>query len=52
MYVPRDAPPAEEWEYFKFSNHIEFHMQPQENMEGVFEPIMIVGFSFLLSYVF
>ena len=46
MYVPRDAPPPHEWEYFKFSNHIEFHMQPQKNMKDVYEPIMIVSSRF------
>lgn len=42
MYVPKDAPPPGEWEYFKISHHVEFVMQPQENLEGVYEPIMIV----------
>lgn len=42
MYIPGEAPPTHEWEYFKISKHIEFHMQPQENMDGIYEPIMIV----------
>ncbi|KAI0314061.1 acetyl-CoA synthetase-like protein [Amylostereum chailletii] len=41
MFVPRDAPPVDEWEYFKFSHHIEFVMQPQDNLAGIVEPIMI-----------
>ena len=43
MFIPRDPPPLNEWEYFKLSHHIEFFMEPQENMEGIFEPIMIVS---------
>lgn len=42
MLIPRDPPPAGEWEYFKMSHHIEFDMQPQKGMDGIFEPIMIV----------
>ena len=42
MYIPRDAPHPDEWEYFKISNHITFHWQPQENMDRIYEPIMIV----------
>ena len=41
MFVPKDPPPTNEWEYFKFSHHIEFVMQPQENLPDIFEPIMI-----------
>ena len=42
MYIPRDAPQPDEWEYFKISNHITFHWQSQENMDRIYEPIMIV----------
>ena len=48
MYVPRDAPPPGEWEYFKISHHIDFVMQPQEHMEGIYEPIQIVCTAFPL----
>ncbi|KAI0800375.1 acetyl-CoA synthetase-like protein [Fomes fomentarius] len=41
MFIPRDPPPGDEWEYFKMSHHIEFYMQPQKGMDGIFEPIMI-----------
>ncbi|KAJ6494041.1 acetyl-CoA synthetase-like protein [Mycena vitilis] len=41
MFVPRDPPPADEWEYFKFSNHITFVMKPREDLQNVFEPIMM-----------
>lgn len=43
MYIPREAPHPHEWEYFKISKHIQFHMQPQKHMDGIYEPIMIVG---------
>ncbi|KAJ6595668.1 acetyl-CoA synthetase-like protein [Mycena vulgaris] len=41
MFIPRDPPPAGEWEYFKFSNHITFEMKPREDLDNVFEPVMI-----------
>ncbi|KAF7797380.1 hypothetical protein EIP86_008575 [Pleurotus ostreatoroseus] len=41
MYIPKEAPPTHEWEYFKISKHIKFRMQSQENMDGIYEPIMI-----------
>lgn len=43
MFIPRDTPSAEEWEYFKMSNHIKFVMQPQENLPDLFEPVIIVS---------
>ncbi|KAJ7171157.1 acetyl-CoA synthetase-like protein [Mycena filopes] len=41
MFIPRDAPPPGQWEYFKLSNHITFVMKPREDLQNVFEPIMI-----------
>ncbi|KAJ7136795.1 acetyl-CoA synthetase-like protein [Mycena epipterygia] len=41
MFVPRDPPPAGEWEYFKFSNHITVAMEAWDGLEGVFQPIVI-----------
>ncbi|KAJ7105399.1 acetyl-CoA synthetase-like protein [Mycena crocata] len=41
MFIPKDPPPANEWEYFKLSNHITFAMKPREHLHNVFEPIMI-----------
>ncbi|KAI0753486.1 acetyl-CoA synthetase-like protein [Daedaleopsis nitida] len=41
MFIPHSTPSAEEWEYFKMSNHIKFVMQPQKNLPDLFEPIMI-----------
>ncbi|KAJ6625067.1 acetyl-CoA synthetase-like protein [Mycena sp. CBHHK59/15] len=41
MFIPRDAPPPGEWEYFKLSNHITFSMELQEHLDNVFEPIML-----------
>jgi hypothetical protein len=42
MFIPRDPPPRDEWEYFKFSKHIAFSMKPGEDLENVFEPVVIV----------
>lgn len=42
MFIPRDPPPVDEWEYFKFSHHITFKLEPQEGLNGIVEPIMIV----------
>ncbi|KAI8993761.1 acetyl-CoA synthetase-like protein [Trametes punicea] len=41
MFIPRDPPPVDEWEYFKLSKHLTFHMEPQEGLERIYEPIMI-----------
>ncbi|RPD57315.1 acetyl-CoA synthetase-like protein [Lentinus tigrinus ALCF2SS1-7] len=44
MFVPKDTPSADEWEYFKMSRHIEFVMEPQpesEGLVGLYEPIMV-----------
>ncbi|KAJ3557933.1 hypothetical protein NM688_g1205 [Phlebia brevispora] len=41
MYIPRDAAPPGEWEYFRISHHAEFAMLPQEGMDGIYEPVMI-----------
>ncbi|OJT05247.1 hypothetical protein TRAPUB_3954 [Trametes pubescens] len=41
MFIPRDPPPVDEWEYFKFSHHITFKLEPQEGLDGIVEPIMI-----------
>ncbi|KAH9889260.1 acetyl-CoA synthetase-like protein [Cubamyces lactineus] len=41
MFIPRDAPPVDEWEYFKFSHHITFYLAPEERLPGIFEPIML-----------
>ncbi|KAJ7276812.1 acetyl-CoA synthetase-like protein [Mycena rebaudengoi] len=41
MFIPRDPPPVDEWEYFKFSNHVTFAMKPREDLGNVFEPVMI-----------
>ena len=42
MFIPKDTPSADEWEYFKMSRHIEFVMQPQgQGLEGLYEPIVI-----------
>ncbi|KAH9851149.1 acetyl-CoA synthetase-like protein [Lenzites betulinus] len=41
MFIPRDPPPVDEWEYFKFSHHITFRLEPQEGLAGIVEPIMI-----------
>ncbi|KAI0325861.1 acetyl-CoA synthetase-like protein [Cubamyces sp. BRFM 1775] len=41
MFIPRDPPPVDEWEYFKFSHHITFHLEPREGLENIYEPIMI-----------
>ncbi|KAI0629572.1 acetyl-CoA synthetase-like protein [Trametes polyzona] len=41
MFIPRDPPPVDEWEYFKFSHHITFELEPQPGLEGIVEPIMI-----------
>ncbi|TBU40122.1 hypothetical protein BD309DRAFT_1082947 [Dichomitus squalens] len=43
MFVPEDSPRTDEWEYFKLSHHIKFYMKPEEGLEGIFEPIMIVN---------
>ncbi|KAF7796152.1 hypothetical protein EIP86_007326 [Pleurotus ostreatoroseus] len=41
VYIPKEAPCPHEWEYFRISKHITFHMQSQENMDEIYEPIMI-----------
>ncbi|KAI0819209.1 acetyl-CoA synthetase-like protein [Trametes gibbosa] len=41
MFIPRDPPPSDEWEYFKFSHHITFRLEPQEGLPGIIEPIMV-----------
>ncbi|KAL1937899.1 hypothetical protein VTO73DRAFT_12792 [Trametes versicolor] len=41
MFIPRDPPPIDEWEYFKFSHHITFKLEPREGLQGIVEPIMI-----------
>ncbi|KAI0657838.1 acetyl-CoA synthetase-like protein [Cubamyces menziesii] len=41
MFIPRDPPAVDEWEYFKFSHHITFHLAPQKGLENIYEPIMI-----------
>ncbi|KAI0669497.1 acetyl-CoA synthetase-like protein [Trametes maxima] len=41
MFIPRDPPPVDEWEYFKFSHHLEFHLAEQDGLEGIIEPIML-----------
>ncbi|KAI9059888.1 acetyl-CoA synthetase-like protein [Trametes sanguinea] len=41
MLIPRDPPPADEWDYFKISKHLTLHMEPQEGIENVYEPIHI-----------
>ncbi|KAJ7171136.1 acetyl-CoA synthetase-like protein [Mycena filopes] len=41
MFVPRDPPPPDQWDYFRISNHITFYMKPREGLENVFEPILI-----------
>ncbi|KAI8971002.1 hypothetical protein BD414DRAFT_540590 [Trametes punicea] len=41
MFIRRDPPPVDEWEYFKLSKHLTFHMQPQEGLERIYGPIMI-----------
>ncbi|KAJ7485527.1 acetyl-CoA synthetase-like protein [Mycena latifolia] len=55
MFIPRDAPPVGEWEYFKLSNHITFSMKPREHLDNVFEPIMIpteICFPHILNTVY
>ena len=42
MFIPRDAPTIDSWEYFKLSPHIKIVMQPQE-VKGLYEPIAIVS---------
>ncbi|KAJ7285201.1 hypothetical protein C8J57DRAFT_1217479 [Mycena rebaudengoi] len=41
MFIPRDSPPADEWEYFKLSNHVTVAMKPREDLYNIFEPILI-----------
>ncbi|KAJ7158106.1 acetyl-CoA synthetase-like protein [Mycena filopes] len=41
MFVPRDPPPPDQWEYFRMSNHITFFMKPRKGLDNVFEPIVI-----------
>ncbi|CDO69440.1 hypothetical protein BN946_scf184791.g35 [Trametes cinnabarina] len=41
MFIPRDPPPAHEWDYFKISNHLTLHMELQEGYDHVYEPIHI-----------
>ncbi|OSC97571.1 acetyl-CoA synthetase-like protein [Trametes coccinea BRFM310] len=41
MLIPRDPPPAHEWDYFKISNHLTLHMEPQDGLENIYEPIHI-----------
>ncbi|KAI0708459.1 acetyl-CoA synthetase-like protein [Earliella scabrosa] len=40
MFIPRDAPTIDSWQYFKLSPHIKIVMQPQE-VKGLYEPIAI-----------
>ncbi|KZV70689.1 acetyl-CoA synthetase-like protein [Peniophora sp. CONT] len=41
MFIPRDPPSVDEWEYFVLSNHINLHMRPADNLQNVFEPILV-----------
>ena len=45
MFIPRNAPSVDEWEYFLLSNHITLHMRPVDKLENIFEPILIVCFN-------
>ena len=51
MFIPRDRPSVDEWEYFIFSNHITFHMRPAPGMHNVFEPVLVVRIPLMLAYV-
>ncbi len=51
MFIQRDPPPVDEWEYFKFSHHITFKLEPQEGLDSIVEPIMIVSAPFTHSRV-
>lgn len=51
MFIPRDPPAVDEWEYFKFTHHITFHLAPQKGLENIYEPIMIVRMSLGNLYV-
>lgn len=42
MFIPRDRPSSDEWEYFVFSNHTSFYMRPAENLPNLFQPILMV----------
>jgi len=42
MLLPAAAPNLDEWEYFRFSGHLEIELRPQEEMENIFEIVVIV----------
>ncbi|KAH9851134.1 acetyl-CoA synthetase-like protein [Lenzites betulinus] len=37
--LPREIMPEDEWEFFEFAPSAKFHMEPQEGVERVYEPI-------------
>ena len=49
MFIPRNSPSVDEWEYFLLSNHISLYMRPADNLENIFEPILIVCFERIAS---
>jgi len=42
MFLPAAVPNLDEWEYFRFSSHLEIELRPQEGMENIFEIVVIV----------
>lgn len=42
VFVPGTLATFDEWEYFKFSPHLEIELLPQEGMENIFEVMVVV----------
>ena len=43
MFIPRDPPAIDTWQYFKISRNMTVVMQPQDLSKGLYEPISLVG---------
>ncbi|KAJ7446333.1 acetyl-CoA synthetase-like protein [Mycena latifolia] len=41
MIMPRHTPHPREWEWFKLSKHVRFHMEQRDHLKNVFQPILI-----------
>ncbi|KAL7277654.1 hypothetical protein ACG7TL_008581 [Trametes sanguinea] len=43
MFIPKDPPPIDEWEYFKLMPQATYHLEPQPGLKNIYEPIMIAN---------
>ncbi|KAI0708460.1 acetyl-CoA synthetase-like protein [Earliella scabrosa] len=46
MFIPRDPPAIDTWQYFKISRNMTVVMQPQDLSRGLYEPISLPGEAF------